>query len=451
MPFDPYLAPLFETPEIAQVLGASARLQAMLDFEAALARAEAETGVVPVAAVPAIGAACQAELYDQDAIAAATAIAGNPVIPMVEHLTRRVAESDADAARFVHWGATSQDVRDTAAVLQMRAALAPIEADLDRLCAALAALAERHKRTPVVGRSVLQHALPTTFGLKAAGWLDSMLRHREHLAEIRPRLLTLQFGGAVGTFAALGDKGLEVASALAHDLGLAMPTLCWHALRDRTAEFATVLALLIGSLGKIARDVALMMQTEIGEIAEPRIDGRGGSSTMAHKRNPVAAPVVIAIAMRAPNLAATMLAAMGQEHERGLGGWHTEWTVLPELAGLAAGALRNTALTMEGLEVDPARMRANLEATHGLIMAEAVTMALGTHIGRLDAHHRVKTACREAVESGRHLRDVLADDDEISAVLPGPDLVRLFEPEAYLGQADTMVERALIAWRHSRS
>ena len=349
----------------------------MLDFEAALARAQARLGVIPAAAAPAIAARAEAELFDVAAIGRAAARAGNPAIPLVRRLTALVAEHDEPAARFVHWGATSQDAMDTGLVLQLRAFLGPLEADLGRLAAGLARLAEEHRDTAMVGRTWLQQALPTTFGLKAAGWLDAVGRHRQRLAELRPRLLVVQLGGAAGTLASLGGRGLEVADALAGELGLAAPALPWHGARDRVAELAAWLGLLVGTLGKVARDWSLMTQTEVGEVLEPAGEGRGGSSTMPHKRNPVAAAAVLAAAVRAPGLVATMLSAMVQEHERGLGGWHAEWETLPELAVLAAGALRQAAETVEGLEVDRGRMRANLGLTRGLIMAEAVQMALG--------------------------------------------------------------------------
>ncbi|HKW55633.1 MAG TPA: 3-carboxy-cis,cis-muconate cycloisomerase, partial [Stellaceae bacterium] len=422
-----------------------ARLQAMLDFEAALAAAEARVGVIPAAAATAIAGKCRAALFDAPALALAAARAGNLAIPLVKQLTALVAASDAEAARFVHWGATSQDAIDTGLVLQLRQALDPIEADLARLADALAALAAVHKETPLIGRTWLQQALPITFGLKAAGWLDAVERHRRRLAALKPRLLALQFGGAVGTLASLGERGLAVAEALAQELKLSLPALPWHGERDRVAELATTLGLLCGTLGKIARDISLMMQTELGEVLEPAGEGRGGSSTMPHKRNPVACAVVLAAATRAPGLVATLLAAMVQEHERGLGGWHAEWVALPELVILTAGALAQLADAIAGLEIHPERMRDNLDATHGLIMAEAVTMALAPKLGRLAAHERVEAACKRALAEGRHLRDVLAEDDAVTAEL-GPDgLDRVLDPRHYLGSAAALIERALAA------
>lgn len=440
-------APLFAGPAIAAVFSDHAHLQGMLDFEAALARAEAKVGVIPQAAVAPIVSACAAEAYDLAALATAAAKAGNTAIPMVKMLTARVAESDGEAARYVHWGATSQDAMDTGLVLQLRQALALIETDLSRLSAALSALAAEHKQTPMVGRTWLQHALPVTFGLKAAGWLDAIERHRARLTELKPRLLVLQFGGAAGTLAALDDKGLQVAAALAEDLNLGLPAMPWHGARDRVVELGTVLALLTGSLGKMARDIALLMQTDVSEAFEPAGEGRGGSSTMPHKRNPVTAAVVLAAATRVPHLAGSLLSGMIQEHERGLGGWHAEWEVLPELVQLSAGALAQMADTIEGLEIDAGRMRANLDITNGLIMAEAVTMALGAKIGRLAAHQRVEAASKQAVSEKRHLRDVLAEDAVVVQHLGAETLDQLFDPLGYTGMAATLVDRMLAARR----
>jgi len=446
-PFSELLGSLWGSAEASALFTDGARLQGMLDFEAALARAEARTGVIPASAAPAIGSKCRAELFDIAELARATARAGNPAIPMVARLTALVAAQVPESARYVHWGATSQDAMDTGLVLQLRGFLAVLGTDLGRLAAALARLAEAHKATPLVGRTWMQHALPVTVGLKAAGWLDAIERHRERLSEVGGRCLVLQFGGAAGTLAALGGRGLEVAEALAQELDLALPALPWHAHRDRVAEIGTALGLLVGSLGKIARDLSLLMQTDVAEVFEPGGEGRGSSSTMPHKRNPVTAAVVLAAATRAPGLVATLLSAMVQEHERGLGGWHAEWETLPALCTLGAGALQHMAETIEGLEFDPGRMRANLEATHGQILAEAVTMALGSRIGRLAAHELVERACRQATVTRRHLREVLAEDPVATKHLSPVDLDRLFEPCNYLGSAAAFVDRVLASRR----
>ncbi|HEY8553039.1 MAG TPA: 3-carboxy-cis,cis-muconate cycloisomerase [Burkholderiales bacterium] len=437
------LDPLFTTEAMRAVFSDHGRLQAMLDFEAALARAEAAVGVIPESAAAAIAAKCRAELYDVDVLAAAAATAGNLAIPLVKELTARVAQSDPRAARFVHWGATSQDVIDTGLVLQLRAACDLIEADVEALASAIARLARTHARTPLAARTLLQHALPTTFGLKLAGWLDALERDRARLRAARERILVLQFGGAAGTLAALGGHGLAVAAALARELGLACPALPWHTHRDRPAEAAAALGLLAGTLGKIGRDITLLMQTEVAEALEPSAPGRGGSSTLPHKRNPVGSLVAAAAALRVPQLVATMLVAMVQEHERAVGAWHAEWEVLPEICALTAGAAAQLRQAIEGLEIDPARMRANLEQTRGLIMAEAVTMALARTLGRDAAHRLVEAASRRAAAEGRHLRDVLAADAEAARHLTAADLDRLFDPSSYTGSAEQMVERVL--------
>ncbi|MFC3676556.1 3-carboxy-cis,cis-muconate cycloisomerase [Ferrovibrio xuzhouensis] len=439
--------PLFSTGAAAAALSDRARLQGMLDFEAALARAEAAVGVIPAAAPAAITAACDAGLYDLAALSAAIANTGNPAIPMVKQLTARVAKADPEAARFVHWGATSQDAMDTGLVLQLRQALGGIEADLSRLSAALAKLAAVHRDTPVVGRTWLQHALPVTFGMKVASWLDAVERHRARFDELKPRLFVVQLGGAAGSLASLGDRGFDVARALADDLKLGLPDMPWHTARDRVAECATMLGLMTGSLGKIARDVSLMMQTDVGEAFEPAGAGRGGSSTMPHKRNPVSGAAVLSAAIRVPHLVGTILSAMPQDHERGLGGWHAEWETLPALVRLAAGATAQMADVCAGLEVDAARMRSNLDETRGLIMAEGVMMALGAKIGRLAAHDLIEDACHRAVAEQRHLRDVLGEEAKVTAHLDAAALDRLFDPLGYVGVAPAMVDRVLAARR----
>ena len=436
---------LFTTERMRAIFSDQGRVRGMLDFEAALARAEARVGVIPAPAAEAIAARCHAELFDMAALAQGIALSGNPAIPLVRTLTALVARDDAEAAGYVHWGATSQDAMDTGLALQLRDALDAFESDLARLSGALARIAETHTHTPLAGRTWLQQAVPVTFGLKAAGWLSAVERERERERELRPRALVIQCGGAAGTLAALGDRGLDVAAALAEELRLGLPDLPWHAQRDRVAEVATTLGLLVGTLGKMARDLALLAQTEVGEAREPDVPGRGGSSTMPQKRNPVAASVALAAAVRVPALVAVMLTAMTQEHERGLGGWQAEWETLPEICALAAGALEQMARTMEGLEVDAARMRANLDLSDGLILAEAAAMALARHMGRARAHALVERASRQATEQGRQLREILAEDAEVRAHLSAEELDRAFDPGNYLGIAVELVDRALAA------
>ncbi|MBA1274745.1 3-carboxy-cis,cis-muconate cycloisomerase [Stutzerimonas azotifigens] len=437
--FDAY----FTGAAMREVFSDHGRLQGMLDFEAALARAEARVGVIPAQAVQPIEAACQVELYDLDALQQAILKSGNSAIPLVKALGKRVAQGDPEAERSVHLGATSQDVMDTGLVLQLRRAVGLLERDLAQLGGALADQAQRHADTPMTGRTWLQHATPVTLGMKLAGWLGALNRHRQRLEELKPRLLALQFGGASGTLAALGEQAWPVSQALAEELGLALPDQPWHTQRDRLAEFGTLLGLIAGSLGKIGRDLSLLMQTEAGEVFEPAGQGRGGSSTMPHKRNPVSAAVLIAAATRAPGLVSTMLSAMPQEHERSLGLWHAEWDTLPELCCLVGGALQQALQVVPELEVDAARMRSNLELTQGLVLAEAVSIVLAQRIGRDAAHHLVEQCCKRAVAEGRHLREVLGDDLQVSAELSPEALDRLLDPANYLGQARRWVERAL--------
>ena len=435
------------------VFSPSATVQRMLDVEAALAHALAAAGVIPSDAVAPIEAACQAEQLDADALTAAAARAGNLAIPLVKQLTARVAEQAPEAAKYVHWGATSQDIIDSGMVLQLRDTLDLIDAQVDTLCAALARQAEAHRDTPVIGRTWLQQALPMTLGLKFAQWLDALERHRVRLTQLRERALALQFGGAAGTLASLGNAAPAVAQALSQALALPLPSVPWHTQRDRIAEAATVLGLLTGTLGKIARDVSLQMQTEIGELAEPATSGKGGSSTMPHKRNPVGCAAALTASVRVPSLVATMLAAMVQEHERALGGWQAEWETMPEIARLCAGALANVTEVVDGLSVDRQRLQANLGLTRGLIFGEAVMLALGASLGRLQAHELVEHASREAVQSGRTLRDVLGEMPDVMRVLDGDDrrLDALFDSASYSGQARNFVDAVLERYRAARA
>jgi 3-carboxy-cis,cis-muconate cycloisomerase len=420
-----------------------AYLQAMLDFEAALARAEAAVGVVPEGAATPIGQACKAGAFDLAGLAEAATRSGNLAIPLVKALTAEVAKGDALAARFVHWGATSQDVIDTATMLVLRAAIDVLLADLDRAIKGFAGLARAHRNTAMVARTWLQHALPMPFGLKLAEYAAALNRSRKRLRRLRQEELALQFGGAAGTLAALGDKGLGVAERLAEELKLPLPEAPWHTHRDRIAEAASVLAILAGSCGKIARDVSLLMQTDVAEAFEPAGVGRGGSSTMPNKRNPVAAASALGAATMAPNLAATIFASLVQEHERSAGPWHAEWPTLPTLLLVTSGALAATVDLAEGLEVDAIRMRQNLDATGGLIMAEAAAMALAEKIGKSEAHHLIETASKKAVAEKKHLRDVLAADSRVAAQLGADQLAKLFEPMAYQGASQALIDRLL--------
>lgn len=437
------LDPLFTSDAMREIFSDRGFLDGMLRFESALARAEARTRVIPGAAVAAIESQCRAELFDMETLAHGAALAGNPAIPLVKELTALVARNDRAASDFVHFGATSQDAMDTGLVLQLRDALDAIDTDLGALSGSLAKLAAGQENTPMAGRTLMQQALPVTFGLKVAGWFSAIERHRARLGELRPRVLVLQFGGAAGTLAALGKNGWKVAEALAEDLRLGLPDMPWHTHRDRIAELATGLGLLVGTLGKMARDVALLMQTEIGEVFEPKAPGRGGSSTLPQKRNPVACAAVLSAATRVPALVSVMLAAMVQENERGVGNWQAEWETLPEICRLAGGALEQVKHLAEGLELDAGRMAENLDATRGQILSEAVVMALAAKLGRPRAKSLVEQACRDASRKKRNLREILMENAEVREHLSPGDLDTLFDPGNYLGLSKELAGRAL--------
>jgi 3-carboxy-cis,cis-muconate cycloisomerase len=424
-----------------------ARLQAMLDVEAALAEAEASLEVIPGSAARAIRDACDAELYDPDPIAADAQRDGNLAIPLVRALTERVARADADAAGYVHWGATSQDIIDTALVLQLRAAVPGIIGDLLRASAAAANLARRHATTVMAGRTWLQQATPITFGLKAAGWTDALDRVTAGTRAALTAAMVLQFGGASGTLAALGEHGVPVSRRLAAMLDLTVPSMPWHAQRDRLASLLCALGVATGTAGKIARDIALLAQSEVREAHVPA-DG-GGSSTMPHKQNPVHAAIALAAAVRAPGLVATFLSGMPQEHERALGGWQAEWHTIPELVSVAGDAASAIAVCLERLAIDPQRMRANIDASGGLILAESVAMRLAPSLGRQAAHECVERAARRAVQEGRAFADVLAEDPKIAAILDRQAIDAALSPDAYLGSTSTFITAVLASHPNS--
>ncbi|HEY7861069.1 MAG TPA: 3-carboxy-cis,cis-muconate cycloisomerase [Gemmatimonadaceae bacterium] len=443
------LDPLFGDPEADALLTDARYIASMLEVEVALARAAAKAGMIPARSVSAIEKCADVSGYDLAALAAEAGNAGNIAIPLVRLLTECVARIDAESARYVHWGATSQDVLDTALVLQLRDATGVIVRRLAQASDAADSLAERYAGAVMPGRTWLRHATPISFGLKAAGWMAALDRARERIRESLSRALTLQLGGASGTLASLGERGGNVAAAMAAELGLAVPDLPWHAHRDRLASLACALGIATGTMGKIARDLSLLGQTEIGEAFEAASDGRGGSSTMPHKRNPVGASVVLGAAVRAPALVATMLAALTQEHERGLGGWQAEWETMPELARVTAGAARHTAEMLAGLEVDVERMRENADITGGVSLAESVSMALAKHVGKSEAHRMIEQASRLALSEHRSLSDVLAEMPDVTGHLSATEIARCLDPEHYLGSAARFLSAA--REEHARS
>jgi 3-carboxy-cis,cis-muconate cycloisomerase len=427
---------LATTGALAELFSDKPVLQAMLDFEVALARAEARLGIVPPEAAEAIAGAAKANDFDTSSLAQDILRAGTPGIPLVKALTERVRTTDPSAAGFVHWGATSQDVADTALVLLLKQAQSILESDLMRLEDALRGLAAQHEHTVMLGRTLMQPAPPVTFGLKTAGWLGAVRRNRKSLSSAFAEVSVLQFGGASGTLASLGEQGIAVSRELAAQLSLGLPDAPWHTQRDRMANLMCACGVLTGSLGKMARDISLLMQGEVAEAAEPGGQGRGGSSTMPHKHNPIACAVALAAAHRVPGLVAVFLSAMVQEHERGVGGWQAEWptvAAIVQATGLAAASMAETA---EGLTVDAPRMRGNIEATGGAIFAERVSMALSKKLGRDAAHKVLEQATRNSLTQGRHLAEVLAEMPEVARQLDASTLRQLEVPEEYLGATD---------------
>jgi 3-carboxy-cis,cis-muconate cycloisomerase len=427
----------FGTPAMRAVFCDEAFVKAAIRVEVGLARVQGKLGLIPKAAAETIAAHGSDVAIDFAKLKAETDNVGYPIIGLVHQMARAC----GDAGRYLHWGATTQDIMDTATVLQVRDGLTLIKADLAALDTTLTALTRRHRDTVMAGRTHLQHALPITFGHKTAVWLSMIRRHRERLAQLEPRVLVGQFGGAAGTLASLGDQGLAVHDGLMADLGLGVPTMTWHSARDAMAETVGFLGLVTGSLAKIATDVMLMMQTEIGEAFEPFVKGRGGSSTMPQKRNPISCELILAIAKTVRQHAGLMLDAMLADHERATGPWHLEWVAVPESFIATAGALAQARFMLDGLIVDAPRMRRNLDVTGGLIVAEAVMMALAPHTGRGTAHDLVYACCRRAMDQGTTLLPELLADAEITKHLDAEALAKLVDPANYLGVAGAMVDR----------
>ncbi len=445
------LGPLFYGAEVTQIFSSQSQLQTMVKFEVALAHALEAAGVAPAGT----GDSCEngAEGFptteQAQIIAQGAALSGNLAIPFVKLLTDWVRARAGDAADFIHFGATSQDLLDTALVLRLRDFLNLAESQLRATCDALVRYTRQHRSTLLPGRTWLQQGPPITFGLKTAQWLSSMLRHLDRLAAIRDRLLMLQFGGAVGTLASLGADGPAVTQELAQRLSLEVPDTPWHSQRDSLAELGAVLGLICGSVGKMARDLSLMLQHEVAEISLVAAEGEGGSSTMPHKRNPVALAVVLAASVRAPALAAIMISAMVQEHERGLGGWHAEWETLPELCCLTSGALASMLSALSQLRIDAEAMQHNLSLLQGVTLAEAVSMRLSRAIGRPAAHRVLEAASRAALERNIDLLIVLQEDPVVAANLSASDLAQALDPAYYLGSTELFIDQVLTqATRH---
>jgi 3-carboxy-cis,cis-muconate cycloisomerase len=432
-------APLFSDDETSTLLSDAAFVRTLVEVEIALARAEARVDVIPVNAAEQIAKA-QADKIDVAALAKGTVRSGFPIIALVQELRKQVG---ADAAPYVHWGATTQDIIDSACVLQLRAAADLFKPRLSEIVCHLSALADRHRNTILPGRTHGQQALPVTFGLKVAAWLAPLLRHLQRLEEILPRLLVVQFGGAAGTLAALGDKGLAVTQALADELKLAAPLMPWHAQRDGFVEFAGWLSLVTGSLGKMAQDIILMAQTEVGEVGESAEQGRGGSSTMPQKSNPITSELIIAAARTNASLLSAMHNAQIQEHERATHGWQMEWLTLPQMIALTGGALKHALYLAKNLQIDAKAMRANIARADDVILAEAAVFALTRALPRQRAEELVKKACSVAVTESKPLIDIvkrLAQGDVADGAVDWQVLAR---PENYLGETAKMIDQVL--------
>lgn len=431
---------IFSTDAMRYVWSDRNRTEKYLDIERALAIVQGRLGIIPQEAADEIVKNCDIERIDMDKLREQTERIGYPVLGVVSQLNALCRDK---LGEFCHWGATTQDITDTAVVMQIREGLEIIDGELAAISAALVELSRRYRDTPVIGRSNLQQAIPVTFGFKTAAILAGIERHRERLAQLKPRVLMGEFGGACGTLASIETGAMETQAGLMAELGLAQPDIAWHTVRDTIAEVGAFLGLVGGSLGKIAMDVKLMMQHEVAEVYEPFAPGRGSSSTMPQKRNPISSCYIHAAVSVVRQHAAALMDAMIADHERSTGPWEIEWIALPEAFCLLAGALKQTRFVLEGLEVDEGNMRRNIDLTNGLVMSEAVMMGLGPYIGREYAHDLVYDLCREAIRTGQPLLDILSAHPEISAHLDRAALAELCDPANYLGQAGVMVDKVL--------
>jgi 3-carboxy-cis,cis-muconate cycloisomerase len=435
---------IFSSDAMRHVWSDENRTQKYLDIECALARVQGRLGLIPQEAADEIMSHCRLDQIDLVRLRAQTERIGYPILGVVSQLNLLCRDK---LGEYCHWGATTQDITDTATVLQIREALGLVDAELAAISAALAKLAREHRDTPVIGRSNLQQAIPVTFGYKMAGLLSAIERHRQRLDQLKPRVLVGEFAGAAGTLASLQTGAMQTQAGLCAELGLGQPLIAWHTIRDNIAEVGCLLGLIGGTLGKLSMDVKLMMQTEVGEVQEPYYHGRGSSSTMPQKRNPISSAYIHGAISVLRQHAAALMDAMVADHERSTGPWQIEWIVLPEAFCLLAGALKQSRVIVEGLEVDPVAMRRNLDLTHGLVMSEAVMMGLGPYIGREYAHDLVYDICREAVKQQRPLLDLLCEHPEINVHLDRAALAALCEPSNYLGQSGHMVDRVLASLR----
>jgi 3-carboxy-cis,cis-muconate cycloisomerase len=441
---------LATTEPLADLFSDDSVLRAMLDFEAALARVEGRLGIIPRTAASTISAVAATARLDAAAVASKALQSGTPAIPFIHKFTESVGAQNPMAAGFVHWSATSQDVCDTALVLLLQKAQTIFEADLHRLKKGLQQLSEKHRNTVMLGRTWLQAAPPVTFGLKAAGWFGTVNRGHLRLNTAFEDCLMLQFGGASGTLAALGRDGQRVARALAAELKLTGPDAPWHTQRDRLASLMCACGVLTGSLGKMAQDIVLLSQNEVGEGAEAISKGRGSSSTMPHKHNPVGSALALAAAHRVPGLVSSFLSSMVQEHERAAGGWQAEWSIVSSVIQSTGLAISSMAEVVDGLEVNASKMRANIEATRGIVFAERASMLLGKKIGRDKAHKLLEQASIECAGTKSRLSEVLAEIPEITAHLTSDELRDLETPEHYLGAAEDFRKALLAPQRSSR-
>jgi len=436
---------IFSAAAMRQVWSDENRTAQYVAIESALAKVQGQLGLIPAEAAAEIVRVCDIRHIDMVKLKAQTERIGYPILGVVSQINALCRDK---LGEYCHWGATTQDITDTATVLQIRQALELVEADLAAIAAALARLALEHRLTPMVGRSNLQQAIPITFGYKMAGLLSAVQRHQQRLQQLKARVLVGEFAGAAGTLASLSEGAMETQAGLCAELGLQQPVIAWHTIRDNIAEVGAFLGLLGGTLGKLSMDVKLMMQTEVAEVFEPFHHGRGSSSTMPQKRNPISSCYIHAAISVVRQHAAALMDAMVADHERSTGPWEIEWIVLPEAFCLMAGALKQSLAVLEGLEVDPAAMRRNLDMTHGLVMSEAVMMGLGPYIGREYAHDLVYDLCREALKTQRPLLDLLSEHPEINRHLDRAALARLCEPANYLGQSGVMVDRVLALMPH---